>query len=219
MTSVSPLDAYLTHLTVERRLARNSVEGYARDLSGLADFAARQGRSVEALTRADLEGLRARPDGRGALAALGRARRRLLPRLLPLSRHRRTSHGEPRRRSAAAAGVEGAAALPRGRGRRPAHRAARRHHAARPARPRADRAAVRDRHARLGAALAAARRRESRSVVSHLHRKGQQTAHRPDRRRGGRLGEEVHPGVSAGAAGQADEPAPVRQRAAAADPG
>ncbi len=57
MTSVSPLDAYLTHLTVERRLARNSIEGYARDLSGLADFAVKQGRSVDALTRADLEGL------------------------------------------------------------------------------------------------------------------------------------------------------------------
>lgn len=57
MTTVSPLDAYLTHLTVERRLARNSVEGYARDLSGLADFAARRGSSVDALTRADLEGL------------------------------------------------------------------------------------------------------------------------------------------------------------------
>ena len=57
MTSVSPLDAYLTHLTVERRLARNSVEGYARDLSGLADYASTQGRGVDALTRADLEGL------------------------------------------------------------------------------------------------------------------------------------------------------------------
>ena len=57
MTSVSPLDAYLTHLTVERRLARNSIEGYARDLSGLADFAVKQGRSIDALTRADLEEL------------------------------------------------------------------------------------------------------------------------------------------------------------------
>ena len=52
---MSPLDAYLTHLTVERRLARNSVEGYARDLNGLAEFASRQGRSVDALTRIDLE--------------------------------------------------------------------------------------------------------------------------------------------------------------------
>jgi integrase/recombinase XerD len=52
---VSPLDAYLTHLTVERRLARNSVEGYARDLNGLAEFASRQGKSVAALTRTELE--------------------------------------------------------------------------------------------------------------------------------------------------------------------
>jgi integrase/recombinase XerD len=53
---VSTLDAYLTHLTVERRLARNSVDSYARDLNGLAEFADRQGRPVEALTRTDLEG-------------------------------------------------------------------------------------------------------------------------------------------------------------------
>jgi integrase/recombinase XerD len=56
VSSVSPLDAYLTHLTVERRLARNSVEGYARDLNGLAEFAGQQGRNVEALSRTDLEG-------------------------------------------------------------------------------------------------------------------------------------------------------------------
>jgi integrase/recombinase XerD len=55
VTSVSPLDAYLTHLTVERRLARNSVEGYARDLSGLDGFAVKQGKTVDALTRVDLE--------------------------------------------------------------------------------------------------------------------------------------------------------------------
>jgi integrase/recombinase XerD len=53
---VSPLDAYLTHLTVERRLARNSVDSYARDLNGLVDFAGRQGKTVDALTRTDLEG-------------------------------------------------------------------------------------------------------------------------------------------------------------------
>jgi integrase/recombinase XerD len=52
---VSALDAYLTHLTVERRLARNSVEGYAHDLSGLAEYAAGLGRDVERLTRADVE--------------------------------------------------------------------------------------------------------------------------------------------------------------------
>jgi integrase/recombinase XerD len=43
-------------LTVERRLARNSVDSYARDLSGLADFADKTGTSIEALTRVDLEG-------------------------------------------------------------------------------------------------------------------------------------------------------------------
>jgi integrase/recombinase XerD len=53
---VSPLDAYLTHLTVERRLARNSLDSYARDLNGLADFASQQGTPVDALTRTDLEG-------------------------------------------------------------------------------------------------------------------------------------------------------------------
>ena len=55
--SVSPLDAYLTHLTVERRLAANSIESYARDLNGLAEFAAGRGQSVERLTRQDLEAL------------------------------------------------------------------------------------------------------------------------------------------------------------------
>ena len=55
MSSVSPLDAYLTHLTVERRLAANSIESYARDLNGLAEFADAQGKRVEGLTRLDLE--------------------------------------------------------------------------------------------------------------------------------------------------------------------
>jgi integrase/recombinase XerD len=43
-------------LTVERRLAANSIEGYSRDLSGLADFADRQGKPIEDLARPDLEG-------------------------------------------------------------------------------------------------------------------------------------------------------------------
>jgi integrase/recombinase XerD len=51
------VDAYLTHLTVERRLAANSVESYARDLALLAEFGAGRGRSLPALTREDLEGL------------------------------------------------------------------------------------------------------------------------------------------------------------------
>jgi integrase/recombinase XerD len=54
---MSSVDSYLTHLTVERRLAANSVESYARDLVLLAGFAAGRGVLVEALTRPDLEGL------------------------------------------------------------------------------------------------------------------------------------------------------------------
>ena len=53
---VTPLiDAYLTHLSVERRLAVNSIESYARDLNQLARFAAGQGQPLEALQRLDLE--------------------------------------------------------------------------------------------------------------------------------------------------------------------
>jgi integrase/recombinase XerD len=56
--------AYLDHLRVERRLAAHTLESYARDLRALAEFAAGQGRRVEALDRADLEafvrGLRTR---------------------------------------------------------------------------------------------------------------------------------------------------------------
>ena len=56
-TSASLVDAYLTHLTVERRLAANSVESYARDLARLAEFAAGRRRPIAALTLADLEEL------------------------------------------------------------------------------------------------------------------------------------------------------------------
>ena len=51
----SPVDAYLAHLTVERRLATNSVDGYARDLVLLCEFAARLRVSAEALSRQQLE--------------------------------------------------------------------------------------------------------------------------------------------------------------------
>ena len=57
MPHASLVDAYLTHLTVERRLAANSVESYGRDLVLLGQFAAGRAVAVEALTRPDLEGL------------------------------------------------------------------------------------------------------------------------------------------------------------------
>ena len=51
----APVDAFLTHLVVERRLATNSVESYARDLNLLTQFAAGQGSAVDALSRQALE--------------------------------------------------------------------------------------------------------------------------------------------------------------------
>jgi integrase/recombinase XerD len=51
------VDAYLTHLQVERRLAANSVESYARDLILLQQFAAGRAARVEKLTRQQLEEL------------------------------------------------------------------------------------------------------------------------------------------------------------------
>ena len=51
----SDVDAYLDHLRVERRLAPNSVESYARDLQHLMRFAASEGRPLLALQRHDLE--------------------------------------------------------------------------------------------------------------------------------------------------------------------
>jgi integrase/recombinase XerD len=51
------VDGYLTHLTVERRLAANSVESYARDLVLLREFAAGHRTPVERLTRQRLEEL------------------------------------------------------------------------------------------------------------------------------------------------------------------
>lgn len=55
MSRVSPIDAYLTHLTVERRLAANSIESYARDLQQLAEHAAGKQTAIDALSRVDLE--------------------------------------------------------------------------------------------------------------------------------------------------------------------
>ncbi len=55
--STALIESYLTHLTVERRLAANSVDSYARDLALLGAFAAGRHAALDGLTRADLEAL------------------------------------------------------------------------------------------------------------------------------------------------------------------
>ena len=54
-TTPESVEAYLAHLTVERRLAANSVASYTRDLALLTRYAAAAGRTLVALTRNDLE--------------------------------------------------------------------------------------------------------------------------------------------------------------------
>ena len=49
------LDAYLTHLRIERRLADHTLESYSRDLQRLGEFAAGAGKPLERLDRRDLE--------------------------------------------------------------------------------------------------------------------------------------------------------------------
>lgn len=50
-----PIDAYLDHLRVSRRLADNTIESYGHDLTLLAAFAERAGRTVDSLSRGELE--------------------------------------------------------------------------------------------------------------------------------------------------------------------
>lgn len=49
------IDAYLTHLRVERRLADHTLESYSRDLQRLGEFAAGLEKSIQQLARRDLE--------------------------------------------------------------------------------------------------------------------------------------------------------------------
>ena len=49
------IDAYVTHLRVERRLADHTLESYSRDLQRLEAFASGLGKSIHALDRHDLE--------------------------------------------------------------------------------------------------------------------------------------------------------------------
>jgi integrase/recombinase XerD len=53
--SAAFIDAYLDHLRVARRLSRNSLESYARDLVLLGRYAAGRERPITSLTLADLE--------------------------------------------------------------------------------------------------------------------------------------------------------------------
>ena len=59
------IDAYLTHLGVERRLSAHTVESYGRDLSQLVMAAAGAGRPVSALDRGELEAFVRRQMGEG----------------------------------------------------------------------------------------------------------------------------------------------------------
>ena len=77
---MTTVDAYLDHLRVERRLADHTLESYARDLRGLAEFAAGAERPIETLDRAALEafvrqqmtrGLSPRSVGRSVAALRG----------------------------------------------------------------------------------------------------------------------------------------------------
>jgi integrase/recombinase XerD len=49
------VDEYVSHLRYERRLADHTLESYSRDLNDLARHAAGQGRTLEQLSRRDLE--------------------------------------------------------------------------------------------------------------------------------------------------------------------
>lgn len=51
----APIDDYLTHLQLERRLSPHTIESYARDLGRLSEFAAATGRAVGRLSARDLE--------------------------------------------------------------------------------------------------------------------------------------------------------------------
>ena len=152
------IDAYLDHLRVERRLAEHTLESYARDLRALAAFAAGDGRALEALDRRGARSVRAAADGARAVAAVGGAGGRGDPRLLSLPRRSTGASSEspaddlrpPRAWPALPKflSLEEVDAL---------HRAARRRDAARPARSRDDRAAVRDRACASPSSSASAR--------------------------------------------------------------
>ena len=206
------IDAYLSHLAVERRLSSHTVESYGRDLSQLAETAAGLGRPVERLDRRALE------QNVRVLMGEGRSPRsvaRSVACIRGFYRYLvagRASPGQPGRRSPGAARLEDAAEVSLdGRGRSaaavPGHDAA-----PRGARSRADRAAVRHRVAGVGDGGPAPAGCESRKRVSHLHRQGPQAAAGARRRRSRRLADALPGGSAAGAAEAPRVAAVVRQR-------
>src|SRR5262245_9881265 len=49
------LESYLNHLRVDRRMSEHTIDSYRRDLRALAEFAAGEETTVDALDRAALE--------------------------------------------------------------------------------------------------------------------------------------------------------------------
>ncbi len=152
---MATIDRYLAHLELERRVSPHTLDGYGRDLAVLAAFADGAGRDVDALRRADLEGLvRDRmaegrsPRSVGRLVAAVRGYYRFAAAAVPLAENPAADLDAPRSLEALPKflTVEEVDALlaapdvstPRG-----------------PARPGAARSALRHRAARLGAAGAA----------------------------------------------------------------
>lgn len=91
------VDAYLSHLAVERRLSPNTVESYSRDLSQLQEFAAGLEQPVEDLGRRGLEALVRQLMGEGrspASVARGVACYRGFYRFLVVSGHRTVNPAE-----------------------------------------------------------------------------------------------------------------------------
>lgn len=91
------VDAYLSHLAVERRLSPNTVESYSRDLSQLQEYAAGLEQPVEDLDRRGLEALVRQLMGEGrspASVARGVACYRGFYRFLVVSGHRTVNPAE-----------------------------------------------------------------------------------------------------------------------------
>lgn len=91
------VDAYLSHLAVERRLSPNTVESYSRDLSQLQEYAAGLEQPVEDLGRRGLEALVRQLMGEGrspASVARGVACYRGFYRFLVVSGHRTVNPAE-----------------------------------------------------------------------------------------------------------------------------